>query len=197
MNRKFLSRPDNAAVILLCRMLMTLMLTFSVSVYGDEVEDSRVRIAMEIFPRIVAVDEDIQNKLTATNKIRLFIVYDHDAYAARQIADNMKNSFSNIAGRAVEFVVENAVQTIKEGMHHASAVFVSELLTDEIFSVFLKLAVAEHILVFSPFAGDVERGATVGIAISSRIKPYFNLATLGQSRISINEKLLSISPHHE
>lgn len=190
-NRCSSARAISAGVVFICQLL------FSIGAYADQVEERRVSISLEVFPRIVAVDEGIQSKLTEANKIRLLIIYDQDAFAAQQIANDMKNLFSNIAGRAVEFVVENAVQAVKEGMRHASAVFIAELLDDNVFSAFLKLAVEQHVLVFSPFAGDVERGATVGISISSRIKPHFNLTTLRLSHINIHEKLLSISQRHE
>ena len=109
----------------------------------------------------------------------------------------MKNSFTNIGGLAVEFVVQNAQQAAGGGLDQSAAVFLSDLLSDDLLAAVMKVADERHVLVFSPFAGDVERGATVGIAISSRIQPYFNVPVLMQSHININEKLLSISQRYE
>jgi len=177
--------------------LYCVSLTTAIHVDAGEAEERRVRISLEIFPRIVAVDLDLRSKVSTTDTVRLFVVFDRDAEAARHVAEQMKNSFSNIGGLAVEFVVQNAQQAVMSGMEHSAAIFLSDLLTDEVFAAVMKAAIERHVLVFSPFAGDVERGATVGIAISSRIKPYFNVSTLAQSHININEKLLSISQRYE
>lgn len=179
-------------------MLATACLLLSVCLApASEIDDRRIRISLEIFPRIVAVDQDLRDKVSDKDKVRLFVIYDRDADSAQRVTDTMRNTFTNIGGRAVEFVVQSAEQAIKSGMQRPSAVFIAEFLSDGVLSTVLKQAIDKHVLVFSPFAGDVERGATVGIAISSRIKPYFNVPTLNQSHISINEKLLSISQRYE
>lgn len=185
--------PTVAAAMVYCVCLMMGVLPAN----AGEVEDRRVRISLEIFPRIVAVDLDLSSKLSKYGTLRLFVLFENDDEGARHIAKQMKNSFTNIGGLAVEFVVRNAQQVEAEGMEQAAGVFLSELLSDAAFPAVMKTAVAQRVLVFSPFAGDVERGATVGIAISSRIKPYFNVATLAQSHLHINEKLLSISQRYE
>jgi hypothetical protein len=177
--------------------LLGVGLTTAIHVDAGEAEERRVRISLEIFPRIVAVDLDLRSKLSTTNTLRLIVLYEHDGEAARHVAAQMKNSFTNISGMAVGFEVQSAQQAISAGMEQPAAVFVSELLSDDSFTAMMKAAAERHVLVFSPFAGDVERGATVGIAISSRIKPYFNVSTLGLSHININEKLLSISQRYE
>ena len=142
---------------------------------AGEVEERRVRISLEIFPRIVAVDQDLRSKLSTTGALRLFVLFEHDGDGARHSSGQMKNSFTNIGGHAVEFVVQNAQQAVTAGMEQPAAVFLSDLLPDDLFAAVMKAAIESHVLVFSPFAGDVERGATAGIAISSRIQPYFNV----------------------
>lgn len=164
---------------------------------AGEAEERRVRISLEIFPRIVAVDLDLRSKVSTTDTLRLFVLYEHDAEAANRISGHMKNSFTNISGLAVEFVAQNVQQAVTVGMEKPAALFLSDMLSDELFTAVMKTAIERHVLVFSPFAGDVERGATVGIAISSRITPYFNVSTLVQSHININEKLLNISQRYE
>ena len=189
-----MARPLRCTVV---SVLYCLCLVATTPVDAGETEERRVRISLEIFPRIVAVDLDLRSKLSSTDAVRLFVLYEHDAEAAQHIAGQMKNSFTNIGGLAVEFAVRNAQQVVTEGMEQPAAVFLSDPLSDDLFAAVMKAATEHHELVFSPFAGDEERGATVGIAISSRIKPYFNVPTLMQSHININEKLLSISQRYE
>ena len=177
--------------------LYSVFLTTALHVDAGEAEERRVRISLEIFPRIVAVDLDLNSKLSNTGTLKLFVVFDHEAESARHVAAQMKNSFTNIGGRAVEFVVQSAQQAVSGGLDQSAAVFLSDVLLDDLLAEVMKVASEHHVLVFSPFAGDVERGATVGIAIGSRIQPFFNVPVLMQSHININEKLLSISQRYE
>jgi hypothetical protein len=178
--------------------LFALAVTWFVShAAASELDDRRVRISLEIFPRIVAVDQDIRDKLTADDKVRLYVIYEREAVVAQRIVEDMRRGFGNIGGREVEFVVRAADEVAAAGLERPAAVFLAEPMREAAFRDVAKRAQELHVLVFSPFAGDVERGATVGIAISSRIKPYFNVPVLHSSRIHINEKLLDISQRYE
>lgn len=164
---------------------------------GSELDERRIRISLEIFPRIVAVDQDLRNKLSETSKVRLTVIYDHEEVSARRVVGALTASVTNIGDREVEVASQSVDSIIHRGLSRSSALYLAEQLDDAVLAKLVQLATASRVLVFSPFAGDVERGATVGIAISSRIRPYFNVPVLNRSKISINEKLLSISQRYE
>lgn len=164
---------------------------------GSELDDRRVRISLEIFPRIVAVDQELRNKLSKNDKVKLLVIYDRESVPAHRVVDALKASVTNIGGRAVEVVSQSMDSVIRGGLSRSSALYLSEQVDDEVFDKLVRSATEQRVLVFSPFAGDVERGATVGIFISSRIRPYFNVPALNRSKIRINEKLLSISRRYE
>jgi hypothetical protein len=164
---------------------------------ASEMDERRTRISLEIFPRIVAVDQELRDKLSETAKVRLVVIYDRDAVAAHRVVDSLRATITNIGGREVEVIAQSMESVVRGGVSRPSALFLAEQIDDKLFTRLLQLATVHHVLLFSPFAGDVERGATVGIAISSRIRPYFNVPTLNRSKISVNEKLLSISQRYE
>lgn len=164
---------------------------------ASELDERRVRISLDIFPRIVAVDQELRTKLSDTARVRLLVIYSREALAATRVVSSLEGQVKNIGGRAVEVLMQSMAQVMKGGMLQSSAVFVAEPLGEEEFNRLVENATRQRVLLFSPFAGDVERGATVGISISSRILPYFNMAMLQRSRVSINDKLLSISQRYE
>jgi hypothetical protein len=164
---------------------------------ASEIDERRTRISLEIFPRIVAVDQELRDKLSENARVRLVVIYDRDAVAAHRVVDSLKATVKNIGGREVEVIAHSMESVSRGGVSRPSALFLAEPIDDKQFGKLLQLATVHHVLLFSPFAGDVERGATVGISISSRILPYFNVPTLTRSRISVNEKLLSISQRYE
>ncbi len=179
----------------LCLLLLTLVAI--PVVYGSELDERRTRISLEIFPRIVAVDQELRDKLSEDAKVRLVVVYSKDAVAAHRVVDSLQATVKNIGGREVEVVSQSMESVSRSGVSRPSALFLAEQIVDAEFGKLLQQAVVNHVLLFSPFAGDVERGATVGIAISARILPYFNVQMLNRSKISVNEKLLSISQRYE
>lgn len=164
---------------------------------ANETEARRIQISLAIFPRIVAVDHDLNKKLTSSGKVRLVFIYEVDPVAAAEIAASIRNNVTNIGGKAVEITVKSTDEIMYLDQKRVAGTFLVERLTGDAFTKVMRIAEKKGIVVFSPFVGDVERGATVGIAISSRIKPYFNMRTLTKSHIDINEKLLNISKRYE
>ena len=81
--------------------------------------------------------------------------------------------------------------------HHITAIFLTERLNENLFKDVLAFSEKNNRIVFSPFTGDVERGATVGISVTNRVKPYFNLSTLKKSDIVINALLIKMSKRYE
>jgi hypothetical protein len=45
--------------------------------------------------------------------------------------------------------------------------------------------VERGVILYSPFEGDVERGATAGVSIQSKVQPFVNAGTLKSSGIAL------------
>ncbi|MDT8382930.1 MAG: hypothetical protein RRB22_00785 [Gammaproteobacteria bacterium] len=171
-------------------------LVLGANLFADEAEQRRVEISMSIFPRIVAVDNDFRNKLMEGNRAQLMFVYDKDARYAQKLAEQIKNDSDNIGGMAVETAVVNVADELS-ATSPPTAIFITEKLTDAKLQTVMEFANATQRLVFSPFLGDVERGVTVGISVTNRVKPFFNLPALRTSKVTINALLMKMSKRHE
>jgi hypothetical protein len=182
---------------LLC--LVLLLTVFATSpIAADEKERRRVDISLSIFPRIVAVDNHFREKLGEDKSVRLFFLYDKDRENAEDLAQRMNKSGQGIGGREVlaEAVsVDKAV--LAAGDELPMAIFVTEHLGDARLLRAMLFAEKYNRLVFSPFTGDVERGVTVGISVTNRVKPYFNMHALQRSKIAINALLMKMSRRYE
>lgn len=73
------------------------------------------------------------------------------------------------------------------------AIFLSEKLDDEAFSRLLAWCIAHGVILYSPFEGDVERGATAGVSIQAKVQPLVNLDTLRSSGIALRRFYLDHS----
>ncbi len=164
---------------------------------ANEATDRRVQISLPLFPRIVAVDNKFQEKLTDDNKARLVFVYDRDKLKANELAKSVGEANKNIVNVRVDTVSVQLVEQLKENTVTPTAIFVAEPLGEADFKELVLYGINKGIIVFSPYSGDVERGATVGLAITSRVFPYFNSSTLEASGVEINQLLLDMSKRYE
>lgn len=177
-------------------LLAAVSCAFAGWVMADEADSRRVDISLSIFPRIVAVDNNFRDKLNVDNKAYLLFVYDKNEKYAEQLADRMQEGNANIGGMQVVAKALGVAAELEE-VDPPTAIFIVEKLTEAQLKKVMDYSNKTHRLVFSPFLGDVERGVTVGISVTNRVKPYFNLPSLRQSKVSINALLMKMSKRHE
>jgi len=165
-------------------------------VMADEADSRRVDISLSIFPRIVAVDNHFRDKLNAENKAYLLFVYDKNEKYAQQLADRMQEGNANIGGMKIVAKGISVAADLEEDSP-PTAIFVVEKLNEAQLNKLIDYSNKASRLLFSPFLGDVERGVSVGISVTNRVKPYFNLFSLRESKVSINALLMKMSKRHE
>lgn len=167
------------------------------AVVAGETDQRRVEISLSIFPRIVAVDNDFRDKLGPERTARLLFVYDGDRANAENLAETLLEKSGNIGGMRVVVEVADIKQPLPVGDELPTALFLTERLSPAQLGVVMRFARETQRLVFSPFSGDVERGVTVGISVTSRVKPYFNIAALHETKVDINAILMKVSARYE
>lgn len=187
--RMFKIKLSVALCLLLCLVASNILL-------ADETEKRRVDISVSIFPRIVAVDNHFREKLDKDKKARLLFVYDSDEKFAQNLAERIGNPDHNIGGMPIVARVINVAEELPDE-EVPVAIFLVEKLSDTQLAKILDYAESTHRLVFSPYSGEVERGVMVGISVTNRVKPYFNLATLRRSKVVINALLMKMSKRYE
>lgn len=191
-----LASKNTMKVLAAISLTLLLSVVMGDNLFADESEQRRVGISMSIFPRIVAVDNHFRDKLDEDNKARLLFVYDSDKEFAQELADRIKKDSGNIGGMYVEASVISVSSTLPESSV-PTAIFIAEKLSDVQLKKVMAYAEWENRLLFSPFSGDVERGVMVGISVTNRVKPYFNLPALRRSKVVVNALLMKMSKRYE
>jgi len=166
-------------------------------VYASETTERRIKISLPLFPRIVAVDNEFRKKLTDDNKARLVFIYDRNKARASELAKEVRKSNRNIVNIEVDSLSISLKEQLSDSAKTPTAIFVSEPLGGEDFNKLVLYGISKGVIIFSPYSGDVERGATVGLSITSRVFPYFNNKTLDASGVEINPILLNMSKRYE
>jgi hypothetical protein len=165
--------------------------------FSDDVDTYRFNVALKLFPRIAATDEDLTEKLTSSGEILLLIYYKTDRESARQLKGILADNIPRIGKRKIVYQYTSDLEKYSDPRELPAAIFLAEPLTKPELQTIMRYAQRYQRLVFSPFEGDVERGVTAGIYISNKITPYFNMQALSRSNVALNQGLLRVSTQYE
>jgi hypothetical protein len=185
-------------IYLLCRILI-LTAVFLLIPAGNpsagEQNDWRVGAGLELFPSLLAADIDIAGKSGSDGRLLLLLVCPDRKDRAEEAALELKK-IGQIRGIPIRIELTHDT-AFKEYEHvKAAGIFLISPLGDE-FESLVRYGRAHQTIVFSPFEGDVERGASGGILISDRILPYLNMESLRLSKIRIKPFFLRIAEQYE
>jgi len=177
--------------------LALLLSFFTVDVFADVMQERRLTISASLFPRIIAVDTDITDKLDADGNIRLVLIYSDSKSKAEKISKLMTRKVKKIAGKTIVFsLIDINKPSLLDSEKHTGVFLVQPLSETQIQKV-KDHSSKNGILLFSPFEGDVERGAMASIFVGAKIRPYFNSLSMKNARVNLKPALLKVSKLYE
>ena len=177
--------------------LLSLLFMGSGPVNAGEMEDRRIEIGLSLFPRVLAVDLTFAQKRGADDVAILVFVYRFNKGRALSYAQSLMQKHAMISNVPIKAVALNVTEIGEQGRTPAAAYFLVERLTLDEITLVLEFGNQHGRIVFSPFKGDVERGATIGIMITSRVQPYLNMATIKLAGIQLNPLLVNLAKRYE
>ena len=177
-------------LIILCG-LVPIMGTSSLA---QDALSPRLQIGINLLPAIVAANQS----LAATDidrNLPIFMVYREDRYPGEQLKQRI-NQIGNIRGRRLEVTTISLDELLTSAPLPLSVVFITEPLDGQLPDL-VRFAQQQRLLLFSPFAGDVERGVSAGFQVTDKVLPLVNTASLKQSKIQLKAFFLRIAVKHE
>jgi hypothetical protein len=173
--------------------MLAVLLLFPGALFAGDREERRVWAGLDLFPSLLAADEEIAEKQGPDGKLLLLLHYADDPSAAQEMAGRLEK-IGNI--RKIPIQVEVTASLKDYDDTPVAGIFLTQKLSRE-FDGVIRYGTEHQIIVFSPFEGDVERGASGGIVVSDRILPYVNMETVRQSEIRIKSFFLRIAVAYE
>ncbi len=155
-------------------------------------EDRRIRIALEIFPRIVALDQDLPKRLNRAGQVELWVCAQTQADADSLASDLRTLAPSNIRG----YPIAITPHTDDAATHHTdppTAIFIGDILSRPAFESLRDWASSRKTLLFSAFPDDVTHGAHASVFIGSRVLPYLNRKTILRDGIHLDPKIFALA----
>jgi hypothetical protein len=175
---------------LLLRAVLLLLLFPQVSA-GDELENRRAWAGLDMFPSLLAADSGIAEKKGQEGNLRLLLVYRDREDLAEEMSIHLER-IGVIRDIPVRISIIR-IDELKDNLDLAPAgIFLVNRAGNAIEAV-IRFGREHQAIVFSPFAGDVERGVSSGMVITDRILPYVNLEAMRLSGIHIKPFFLRIA----
>lgn len=153
-------------------------------------DEQRLNVGIKLFPACLGADLALADKLDADGELRVLVVHDQNPAHADSTVRQLRQ-LGKIAGYPLR-VASTALSVLeRQANEHIAALFiVSPGLPEQLFSDWVQ---NHQTLVFSPFAGDVERGAVAGVFVSDRILPLINNAAAARAGIRFKPFFLRIA----
>lgn len=158
----------------------------------DNAERLRMQMAGNIFRALLAADLDLPKRASGT---QLPVVFLHRGNAARagQIASTFEGT--TVRGLTIATSTTNDA-TLAKLVRPPAAIFLAEPLPRQTRATVVRYGIANRVIVYSPFDGDVEGGVLAGVSIEAQVRPLLNGTTLDASRISLRPLFLEFAKVH-
>lgn len=165
---------------------------------SDDFTERRITAGTKIFRALLAADVDIARKTASNGELRLCLLYIDDTGNAEMAEATLGlRDDSRIRKMQVKVEILSFAQFIADGREQLAGVFLTQRLSDEKLQTLTALANKRHMVVFSPFEGDVERGVQSGIAIEARVRPYLNTNALDAAQVQLKSFFMKVAKVHE
>jgi hypothetical protein len=161
----------------------------------NESADRRAWVGLDIFPSLLAADEDIVEKKSPDGVLHLLLVYQNRQDLAESMRTHLKQ-VGKIHGIPIRIGITRIDELNDRVESPMAGIFLVEPAGDKIETV-IHFGREHQIVVFSPFNGDVQRGVSSGIVITDCILPYVNIEAMRLSGIRIKPFFLRIAEQYE
>lgn len=166
----------------------------SASVRAQNYDELRVRTGARLLRVLLAADEGLEAKAGENRQLSVLILVGRPQTGesiAGLIAPEGDSARSQVRGISVQAKVIEALPSSEQGV--PIALFLATPLEAGEFDTLLKWCIDHRVILYSPFEGDVERGATAGISVQAKVQPFVNLTTLRSSGIELRPFFLDHS----
>jgi hypothetical protein len=169
---------------------------------AGEMIDARINIGLKLFRAILAADLKIKTKINSNAELPLLLIYKDNINKGKKYAKNLlelgkKNGRAQIKNIPIKvsFVQHQFFTSEKNDL--PAGIFLLDKMSAEELAPIISFAIKKHIIVYSPFDGDIEKDITAGLSIGARVRPIINVKTLNASQIQIKSFFLKVAKKYE
>jgi hypothetical protein len=182
-------QTQTIAGLLLCLLVLT-----STGLSAQESLEPRLQIGINLLPAVIAANKAIINSKPNT-ELPIYLVYDTNRYLAERLQQRLAK-LGAIHKRQLVITSLPLDLLLEIEPQYPSSIFIVEPVDNRLQGL-IEYSRKHRALLFSPFQGDVERGANAGFQVTDKVLPMVNMSSLKQSKIQLKAFFLRIAVKHE
>ena len=144
---------------------------------------------------MLAADRNIAQKQGDDGTLQVLVVYRHTPQLAELVSDKLA-TISDVRGMPLRITPISQFMLAQSDIGVVAGIFVAEDLHADL-DTLLEFARKHKVILFSPYEGDVERGAHGGLAVRDHILPYINITALQLADIQLKSFFLRVAERYE
>jgi hypothetical protein len=166
-------------------------------VAGESDEDRRSQAGVRLFRSLLAADLDIAKKTDGDGKLLLVVYHTGDRSRAeavlRSLAGDGKDEPDPV--RELPVRLDTTIDPTFAAFAHGppAGIFLAQPPSQASLKSIVRYGIDHHVIVYSPFEGDVERGVLAGLSVEAQVRPYVNTDTLAASHISLKSFFMKVA----
>ena len=178
--------------------LLTAIVYAATPSVSDDFTERRITAGARIFRALLAADVDIEQKAGRHGELRLCLLYIDDSGNAKKAAATLINRDDpRIRNLKVRIDMLSFAESTALDRDRFAGVFLTQPLNDKELKTLTAFANDQHLVLFSPFEGDVERGVQSGIVVEARVRPYLNTNALRTAQVQLKSFFMKVAKTYE
>ena len=165
-------------------------------IVADDLSDIRAQAGARLFRAFLSADVDVDKKTVENNQLLILFLYSDDKNRATSLAthflgDNKDGGTIRGLPLTVAYSSDASMASFKSRI--PAGIFLSQPPNETMRKAVVKYGIEHHVIVYSPFEGDVENGVLGGLSVEAQVRPYVNLSTLAASNISLKPLFFKVT----
>jgi len=178
--------------------LLLLWASSAPSVGADSQQERRNRSGQRLFRALLTADRAIAERTGPDGRLGVAFFYELDAEQATEQLNGFARRGEDdepepIRGLPLALAISSDPSFAAWGEHPPAGIFITEAPDDETLAALVRYGIENHVVVYSPFEGHVERGVLGGLSVEAQVRPYLNAATLEASGIPLKQLFLEVA----
>jgi len=165
-------------------------------VVADDLVDVRAQAGARLFRAFLSADLDVDKKTVENNQLLILFFYVDDKNRATELAGHFLGQNKDGGTiRGLPLTVAYSSDATLGGFKSRvpAGIFLAQPPSEAARKAVIRYGIEHHVIVYSPFEGDVESGVLGGLSVEAQVRPYVNLSTLSASNISLKPLFFKVT----
>jgi hypothetical protein len=162
---------------------------------ADSADDRRVRAGARLFRSLLTAQLALENKTAKDGSLHV-VVFGSDSGLTPEVGDLIATSGdSGKSGiRDLPVAIERVTSVAQLAkVQQPAGVFLVAAQSPTDLQQLIRWSTDAHVVLYSPFEGDVEQGVAAGLAVEAKVQPYLNTSALQAAGVEIKPFYLKVA----